>query len=220
MGIVIAPSFTSDVFRHIEFIHLGARRVLAILVSRNGAVQNRLVETDEAFSPEDLVKMGNYLNELMQGLTISQVRERILTEMEKAKCQYDHLLTQALQISKQAVAGENEEIFVEGQARILDQPEFSDVRRMQDIYRAFEEKGHLLELLGRCMSSEGVHIYIGSETPLIRSAGISMITSRFTTGSNTVGMLGIIGPTRMGYSSVIPIVDYTARLVSRLLNTD
>lgn len=218
MGIVVAPSFTADVFRHIEFIRLGTRRLLAILVSRNGSVQNRLVETDEDFSTEDLVRMGNYLNELMQGLTISQARERILEEMRKDKSQYDNLLSRALRISEQAVTAVTEEIFVEGQARILDQPEFSDARRMKDIYQAFEEKGHLLELLGRCMTAEGVHIYIGSENPVSQSAGVSMITSRFVTSSNTVGVLGIIGPTRMGYSSVIPIVDYTARLISRLLN--
>jgi len=218
MGIVVAPSFTADVFRHIEFIPLGTRKLLAILVSRNGTVQNRLVETDEDFSAEDLIRMGNYLNELMQGLTISQARERIQEEMRKDKTQYDHLLSRALRISEQAVSAVTEEIFVEGQARILDQPEFSDARRMKDIYRAFEEKGRLLQLLGRCMTAEGVHIYIGSESPVSQSAGISMITSRFVTSSNTVGILGIIGPTRMGYSSVIPIVDYTARLVSRLLN--
>lgn len=220
MGIVVAPSITSDVFRYIEFIHLGPRRVLAILVSRNGSVQNRLVETDEDLSPDDLVKMGNYLNELMQGLTIFQARERILAEMTKEKNQYDHLLSQALRISKQAVTVESDEIFVEGQARILDQPEFSDVSRMRDIFRAFEEKGRLLQLLSRCMTAEGVRIFIGSEAPLSQTAGVSLITSRFVTGSNAVGMLGIIGPTRMGYSSVIPIVDYTARLLSRLLNSD
>ncbi len=218
IGIVVAPSFISDVFRHIEFLHLGTRRVLAILVSSNGSVQNRLVETEEDIPQEDLVRMGNYLNDLMQGLTISQVRERILKEMQSEKVQYDHLMSRALRISQQAVTMEDEEIFVEGQARILDQPEFSDVRRMQDIFRAFEQKGHLLQLLNRCMTAEGVQIYIGSETPVSRSAGVSLITSRFVTSSNTVGLLGIIGPTRMGYSNVIPIVDYTARLVSRLLN--
>lgn len=218
IGIVVAPSFISDVFRHIEFLHLGTRRVLAILVSSNGSVQNRLVETEEDIPQEDLVRMGNYLNDLMQGLTISQVRERILKEMQSEKVQYDHLMSRALRISQQAVTMEDEEIFVEGQARILDQPEFNDVRRMQDIFRAFEQKGHLLQLLNRCMTAEGVQIYIGSETPVSRSAGVSLITSRFVTSSNTVGLLGIIGPTRMGYSNVIPIVDYTARLVSRLLN--
>jgi heat-inducible transcriptional repressor len=220
MGIVVAPSFVSDVFRHIEFLRLSAHRVLAILVSSNGSVQNRLVETEEDISQDDLARMGNYLNALMEGLTISQARERILMEMSNEKVQYDRLMSQALYISQQAVAMERDEIFVEGQARILDQPEFSDVSRMQEIFRAFEQKGMLLQLLNRCMSAEGVQIYIGSETPVSQSAGVSLITSRFVTSSNTVGLLGVIGPTRMGYSSVIPIVDYTARLVSRILNDE
>ena len=217
MGIVLAPSFNADVFRHIEFIRLGHCRVLAILVSCNGSVQNRLLETDEDFSTEDLIIMGNYLNGLMKGLTISQARERIQEEMRNEKNRYDTLLSQALRMSTQAVNQDNDDLFVEGQARILDQPEFSDARRMQEIYRTFEQKALLLKLLGRCMNSEGVQIYIGSETPVSGSAGVSLVTSRFVTSSNTVGLLGIIGPTRMGYSSVIPIVDYTARLVSRIL---
>jgi heat-inducible transcriptional repressor len=218
MGIVVAPSFTSDVFRHIEFIRLGHRKILAILVSCKGAVQNRLIETEDDPLPEDLIKMGNYLNDLMQGLTITQARERILAEMMSEKAQYDQLMSRALHISEQAVTIENDEIFVEGQARILDQPEFSDAGRMKEIYRAFEQKGQLVQLLARCMSADGVQIYIGSETTLSQTSGISLITSRFVTSSNTVGMLGVIGPTRMGYSSVIPIVDYTARMVSRLLS--
>jgi heat-inducible transcriptional repressor len=218
MGIVVAPSFTSDVFRHIEFIRLGHCRILAILVSSNGAVQNRLIETEDDPSPEDLVRMGNYLNDLMQGLTITQARERILAEMLNEKNQYDRLMSQALHISEQAVTMESDEIFMEGQARILDQPEFSDAGRMKEIFRAFEQKGQLVQLLSRCMNADGVQIYIGSETTLSQTSSISLITSRFVTGSNTIGMLGVIGPTRMGYSSVIPIVDYTARMVSRLLS--
>lgn len=218
MGIVVAPSFTSDVFRHIEFIRLSHHKILAILVSSNGAVQNRLIETEDDPVPEDLVRMGNYLNELMEGLTITQVRERILSEMAGEKAQYDQLMSRALQISQLAVNVEGDEIFVEGQARILEQPEFSDAGRMKEIFQAFEQKGQLVQLLSRCMNADGVQIYIGSETSLSRTAGISLITSRFVTSSNTVGMLGVIGPTRMGYSSVIPIVDYTARMVSRLLS--
>jgi heat-inducible transcriptional repressor len=217
MGLVVAPSFIEDVFRHIEFIRIGSHKVLAILVSSNGTVQNRLVETDTEFPQADLVTMGNYLNKLMEGLTISQARQRILTEMHTEKVQYDNLMLRALRLSEQAVSIEGDEVFVEGQARILDQPEFSDAGRMKDIFRAFEQKGILLKLLERCMSADGVQIYIGSESPLGQSAGVSLITSRFVTSSNTVGLLGVIGPTRMGYSSVIPIVDYTARLVSRLL---
>ncbi|MEI6305699.1 MAG: heat-inducible transcriptional repressor HrcA [Deltaproteobacteria bacterium] len=217
IGLVVSPKFNSNVFRQIEFLRIGHRRVLAILVSTNGVVQNRLVETDEDIVEDDLVKMGNYLNELMRGLTIMQARERILTEMQSEKVQYDSLMSRALRISQQTVTADEEEIFVEGQSRILDQPEFSDVRRMQEIFRAFEQKANLLELLGRCMNAEGVQIYIGSETPVSRSAGVSLVTSRFVS-NNTVGLLGVIGPTRMVYSNVIPIVDYTAKLVSRLLN--
>jgi heat-inducible transcriptional repressor len=218
MGIVVAPSFTADVFRHIEFIRIGQRKILAILVSSHGAVQNRLLETDEDYAPEDLIRMGNYLNERMQGLTINQVREQVLAEMASEKSSFDQLLTRALKIGEQMVRGSADEIFVEGQARILDQPEFSDAGRMKEIYQAFEQKGVLVQLLSRCMSADGVQIYIGSETSLSQSAGVSLVTSRFVTSSNTVGMLGVIGPTRMGYSSVIPIVDYTARMVSRLLS--
>ena len=218
MGIVVTPSFTSDIFRHIEFIRIGTHRVLAILVSTNGLVQNRLVETVDDIPEKDLLRMSNYLNELMQGLTIYQARERILAEMKNEKTQYDSMMSQALSISKQAVTVGEEEIFVEGQARILDQPEFSDVTRMKEMFQAFEQKSQMLQLLGRCMTADGVQIYIGSETPVSHSAGMSLITSRFTTGNNTIGLLGVIGPTRMGYSNVIPIVDYTARLVSRLLH--
>jgi len=218
MGIVVAPSFTADIFRQIEFLRIGTRKVLAILVSTNGLVQNRLIETSDDIPESDLLSMGNYLNELMQGLTISQARERILTEMKSEKVQYDSMMSRALRISEQAVTIGGEELFVEGQSRILDQPEFSDATRMKEIFQAFEQKGQMLQLLSRCMNADGVQIYIGSETPVSQSSGFSLITSRFTTGNNTIGLLGVIGPTRMGYSSVIPIVDYTSRLISRLLS--
>lgn len=220
MGIVVAPSFTSDIFRHIEFIRIGAHKVLAILVSTNGLVQNRLVETADDIPENDLLRMSNYLNELMQGLTIFQARERILTEIKSEKTQYDSMMSRALHISEQTVTVGGDDIFVEGQARILDQPEFSDVARMKEIFQAFDQKSQMLRLLSSCMTADGVQIYIGSETPVSQSGGMSLITSRFTTGNNTIGLLGVIGPTRMGYSSVIPIVDYTARLVSRLLHSD
>lgn len=219
LGLVIAPSFTADIFRHIEFLRLGNHKILAILVSQNGMVQNRLVTSDRDFNESELVSMGNYLNELMCGLTISQAHQRILEEMQSEKVLYDTLLSQALIMSQQAVADDSVELFLEGQSRILEQPEFSDVNRMKDIYQAFEQKSHLLQLLSSCMNSDGVHIFIGAETPVSSSAGISMITSRFVTANNTVGLLGVIGPTRMGYSSVIPIVDYTAKLVGKLLQT-
>lgn len=216
-GFVAAPRFANATFRQMEFIGLGGRRVLAILVTCSGAVQNRIIEVERDFTTDELNRMSNYLNSTLEGLSISQVRSRIMTEMEQDKNRYDQMLTNALSLSNQALPEDQQELYVSGQARILDQPEFSDIRRMRELFQAFEEKGRLLQLLGDCLQAKGVRIFIGSETPLQEMAGMSLITSTYMTDQNTIGVMGVIGPTRMGYSSVIPIVDYTAQMVSRLL---
>jgi heat-inducible transcriptional repressor len=161
--------------------------------------------------------MSNYLNDILQGLSIAQVKNRVLEEMQEDKVRYDVLMARALELSRQTLEDGEVEVFIEGQANILDQPEFADVAKMKDIIRAFEEKGQLLALLERCMAAEGVQIFIGSESHLNRMKGMSLVTATYVTGKNTVGILGVIGPTRMGYSKIIPIVDYTAKQVSRLL---
>ncbi|MDY0300467.1 MAG: heat-inducible transcriptional repressor HrcA [Trichlorobacter sp.] len=219
-GIVMAPSFTQGNFRHIEFIRLSANRLLVILVAGNGNVQNRIVETEQDFTAEDLVRMGNYLNSILEGLTIRQVRDKILAEMADDKTRYDQFLANALELSCQVIPDEQNELYIAGQSRIFEQPEFADVSKMREILAAFEEKGQLVRLLENCMNANGVQIFIGSETPLKEMSGMSLITSTYMTDSNTIGLLGVVGPTRMGYSSVIPIVDYTARLVSKLLTKE
>lgn len=220
MGIVIAPRFDANVFRQMEFVKLGSRRILAILVSRNGTVQNRIIEADEDIAADDLVKMANYLNDLLQGLTIAQVRSRLLEEMQSDKARYDKLLTRALALSAKTVNEEDAEVFIEGQLNILDQPEFADVGKMKEIFRTFEKKSAILQLFDRSIAADGVQIFIGAESRLNDMPGMSMITSTYVTGQNTLGVLGVIGPTRMGYAKVIPIVDYTAKLVSRLLEME
>lgn len=220
MGIVVAPRFTANVFRHIEFLKLGGKRLLAIFVSQSGTVQNKIIETDKELQFADLTRMSNYLDDLLKGLTIMQVKNRILEEMQEEKIRYDALLARALKLSQQTLEGTDAEVFIEGQANIMEQPEFADVAKMKEIIRAFEEKGQLLALLERSMAAEGVQIFIGSESHLNRMTGMSLVTSTYMTGKNTLGILGVIGPTRMGYAKVIPIVDYTARQVSRLLEID
>ena len=217
MGIVMGPRFTANVFRHIEFVKLSGQRILAILVSQSGSVQNKIIETDEELQAADLTRMANYLNDILKGLTITQVKKRILEEMQEEKIRYDALLARALELSRQTLEETDVEVFIEGQANILDQPEFADVAKMKEIIRAFEEKGQLLALLERCMAAEGVQIFIGAESHLNRMSGMSLVTATYVTGKNTLGILGVIGPTRMGYAKIIPIVDYTAKQVSRLL---
>ena len=220
MGVVMAPRFAANVFRQMEFVKLGSRRILAILISQNGTVQNRLIQTEEEIAQEDLVRMANYLNELLQGLTIAQVRQRLLAELQSEKVRYDTLMAQALALSGETLGSDDRELFLEGQANILEQPEFADAGRMREIFRAFESKGLILDLLDRSMKADGVQIFIGAESHLLRMEGMSLITSTYMTGKDTVGVLGVIGPTRMGYGRVIPIVDYTAKLISRLLETE
>ncbi|WP_243372063.1 heat-inducible transcriptional repressor HrcA [Geotalea sp. SG265] len=220
MGIVVAPRFDANIFRQIEFVRLGSRRILAILVSRNGTVQNRIIEADEEIPADDLVKMSNYLNELLEGLTIAQVRKKLLQEMQSDKARYDQLMARALALSTKTVNEDDAEVFIEGQVNIFDQPEFADVAKMKDIFRTFEKKSTILQLFDRALVAEGVQIYIGAESHLSDMPGMSLITSTYVTGQNTLGVLGVVGPTRMGYAKVIPIVDYTAKLVSRLLEME
>jgi heat-inducible transcriptional repressor len=187
-------------------------------VTEHGIVHNKLVEIEDAVSDADLERMGNYLNSLLQGLPMTEVRRRLIEQMQNDKVVYDSLMDRALRLSKQALADTEADIFIEGQANFFNQPEFADMGRMKEIFNAFEEKGQILELLDRCLTADGIQIFIGSETNL-DLGGMSVITSAYRSGSRKVGVLGVIGPTRMGYASVIPIVDYTARLVSRLLQT-
>lgn len=217
VGVVRAPTMSANVFRQIDFIRLGGKRILAILVAENGAVQNRLVELEQEIAPEDLVRMANYLNEQLKGLTMAQVKKHLIEAMASDKALYDKLLSKALQVSQQVLDDDDVHIFIEGQANIMDQPEFSDVRKMRELFRAFEEKSQLLGLLDNCIGSKGVQIFIGAEAHVNQLKEMSLITAPYRTGKNTFGVLGVIGPTRMGYARVIPIVDYTAQLISKLL---
>lgn len=222
-GIVMAPQFTATVFRRIDFIPLAPGRVLAIFVSQSGEVQNKIVETGEDIGAAELEQITTYLNRSLNGLPIDQVRERIATEIRQEKAHYDRLQRRALTLSEQALR-DNEDsstrVIIEGTSNILEQPEFADVDRMKGLIRAFEQKGQLVDLLDRSRRAHGVQIFIGSETHYSEIAGCSLVTATYENRSGTAGVLGVIGPSRMPYSQVIPIVDYTARLVSQLLEND
>lgn len=219
-GIVLAPRFTETIFRHIEFVKLSGRKVLVVLVTKNGIVQNRIIETEEELHSEDLVRMSNLLDELLEGLPINEVKQKIIEEMGSEKAQYDLFMKKALSLSEQSLGSDAVELIIEGQSNIMDQPEFADVTKMREIFRAFEEKNQLVNLLDRSLAADGVQIFIGSETRLSRMEGMSIITTTYMSGEKRLGVLGVIGPTRMGYANVIPIVDYAGKLVSRLLKAD
>ncbi|HKK01410.1 MAG TPA: heat-inducible transcriptional repressor HrcA [Desulfuromonadales bacterium] len=220
-GIVMAPRFTTTLFRHIEFLRLSQGRLLVVFVSESGLVQNKIIETDEALNPSELEQINNYLNETLSGLTIQEVKERIVKEMAEDRALYNRLLNKALRLSREALNDEiGAQIFIEGAANILEQPEFADVERMKRLFRTFEQKGLLIELLDKSQLVDGMQIFIGSQTEYSAIEGCSLITSTYSGRRGTLGTLGVIGPSRMPYSMVIPIVDYTARLVSQVLDME
>ena len=219
MSIISAPKIIGTVLKHIEFIKISTNRILVIFVSQSGFVQNRIVEDKEDISQGELDKYTNYLGDILVGISLEEVRAKLDEEMQKEKIAYDQLMSKALQLSKKALAEELEpELYVGGKINLLESPEFSEVGRMRTLLQALEEKNLLLTLLDKTMDAEGVQIFIGSEVQLSDMQTLSIITSPYRQGKNVVGALGIIGPTRMDYLNLIPIVEYSAQLVTEFLN--
>ncbi len=221
-GLVLAPRFNATTFRHIEFVPLNQRRLLVIFVSQSGVVQNKIIEMDDSIpSASELQQITNYLNDTLCGLTIPEVRSKIMAQMQQEKAMYDRLTGNALEFSRQVFDGEMEDdVIIEGVANILEQPEFSDAERRCRIFKAFEQKKSLIELLDKSQQAQGVQIYIGTQAEFQDLDGCSLITANYTNGKQKLGSLGVIGPSRMKYSQVVAMVDYTAQLVSQALKSD
>jgi len=220
LGIVWMPKMSSVVLQHIEFVKLRRHLVLAILVSTTGLVGNRIVEVEEDFSQSELDHLSDYLNSFLAGLALYQVREKLFEQMRVAKNTYDGLLEQALKLGEKAVSSiDAADVFIEGTTNILNEPEFNNVSRMTDLFRTFEEKATMVKLLDKFMDPKGVQIAIGSENQVQEMETCSLVTSTYSCGGEVLGVLGVIGPRRMNYSRVIPLVDYTARLLTEILET-
>jgi heat-inducible transcriptional repressor len=218
-GLVLTPRLSHTVFKRIEFVRLRTSMVMTILVSQAGIVHNTVFEIKEDISQEELDKYGRYLNDMLQDLALHQVKARLLEEMKKEKVLFDRLLSKALELSQKALQEniENSELYIGGRTNLLDNPEFADVEQMRRIFNAFEEKSKIIDLLDKSMSAGGVNIFIGSESELLDMESVSFITSPYASGDEVLGTLGVIGPTRMDYSRIIPLVDYTAKLLSKML---
>lgn len=220
LGVVWAPRINLLVLKHIEFVKLRRRVALAILVSSTGIVQNRVIEMEEDLSQPDLDHLSDHLHTLLSGLTLKQVREKLFDQMRMEKHAYDRLFQQAIKLGGKAFSSFDEtDVFIEGRTNILSMPEFGDVSVMTDLFRAFEEKATMVKLLDKCMTPRGVRISIGSESQVLEMENCSLVTSTYGCEGSIWGALGVIGPRRMNYSRIIPLVDYSARLLSEILET-
>ena len=217
-AIVSRPKSSATIFKHIEFIRLRDHLVLTVLVTESGLVQNKILEIEDNLAQSELDRLTHYLNELLSNLTLDQLKKKVLEEMKKDKEDFDALLAKALEISNQAFQDEAfGEVYIEGRTNLMRYPEFSQIETLRRLFKAFEEKNILIRLLEKSISASGIQIFIGSETQINEMGGCSIITASYNKGDYPIGTLGVIGPTRMNYDRVIPIVDYTAKVVSKIL---
>lgn len=222
VGVVLWPRQSLARLKHIELIRLRAGQILTIFISRSGLVQHTLVNWEGEITQDELDKYARYLNELLHDLPIAEVRKRILTEMEDEKALFDELFHRALRISKQVFQDDpmQNDLYIEGRINLLNNPEFADVERMRHILTAFEDKSRMIRLLDITLDpSRGFQIVLGAESDLEDLSDISLIAAPYRRGDDVLGVLGVIGPLRMDYSRIIPIVEFTARLLSEQLES-
>jgi len=217
-SVVIVSRPDEQILRSVGLMRASADKILLVAVLQDGFVQNRLIQGEPDIAPEELEKINSYLNALAEGLTLSQLRVRVRAELRMEKARYDRVMHRALTMGARALAESGQgEVFVEGRANILDQPEFvEDVQRLKRILRAFEEKSVIYRLLDRAMAGEVVQVSIGRENPVEDLGDVSVVASGYRQGPSSVGSIGLIGPVRMDYSRVIPLVEYTANLLTTM----
>lgn len=216
-GVVIAPTEPGGSYKHIEFVRLRGRQVLIIFVTNTGIVQNKLIELDERISQQDLNYFSAYLDEELDQWTLPEIRQRLLDKLREEKAVFSGLMEETYRASQEVQERDSEKVFIGGASQMLENPEFANVEKMRALLKAFEDKYKLLKLLDRSVAAQGVKVFIGSENPFFEMQGCSMVVTNYRAGSNVIGTLGVIGPTRMQYKQVIHVVDYTAKLLSKLL---
>ncbi len=219
VGVVTVPKREEFPFRHIDFVALGGNRVLTILVFADNDVQNRVVTTQRAYSASELEQIANFLNANFAGLRMAEIRERLLREMRETSNSLNQLMAAAIDVTQQAFPEKaGADMLVAGQINLMGSQGLSDMERLRDLFEAFQRKRDLLLLLENCARAEGVRLFIGEESGFTALDGCSLITAPYGVEGRVLGVLGVIGPTRMAYQRVIPVVQATAQIVSNALN--
>ncbi len=218
-GVVAAPH-KSAAFRHVEFVRLNERRVLMVLVAPDGDVQNRILNADRNFTPSQLVEAANFFNEHFAGLPLDQVRARLTDELKRLREDMVVLMTIAVDTGA-AVAQSGDELVVSGERRLLHSPDLSgSMDGLRRLFDMFEQRTQLLHLFDLSNKADGVQIFIGGESQIVPLDEFSLVTAPYQVNGQIIGTLGVIGPTRMAYDRVIPIVDLTAKLLSSAMQRE
>ena len=218
-GVVVAPRRHGAMLRHIEFFRLSEKRVLLIIVASDGEVQNRVLVTDRAYTPSQLQEAANYVNQHYAGLEFDQLRQKVKSELVDLHRDISSLMAAAIETGAEALRQPADGVVISGGRNLLEVDDLSsDMPRLRRLFGLFERKTQLLELLERIEHADGVKIFIGGESELLPLDECSIVTAPYEVDGRIVGTVGVIGPTRMAYERVIPIVDVTAKLVSSALS--
>lgn len=220
-GVVMVPRRRTFAFRHIEFLRLSDTRLLLIVVTPEGDVQNRILLTDRPYGPSELVEAANFLNENFAGVDIEDIRGRLQADLQELRQDMTRLMTLAIEAGSAALQQDAEPMVISGEKNLLEVEELSsDMARLRRLFTLFEQKTGFLRLLESTARSHGVQIFIGGDSGLVPLDECSVVTAPYEVDGQVVGTVGVIGPTRMAYERVIPIVDVTARLLSAALSHD
>ncbi len=223
VGIVVSPPISRVALQHLQFIQLADDRILAIVVSSSGIVQNRVFQSDQHLSQTELDYAGRYTTEHFKGRTLLEIRGMIQKMVCQERALYDNFMQRIIMLSTRTFSDAEDptqaEIYVDGASNLMRNPEFSDINRMRALFEAIEQKSRLAALISQCIEgdSQEVRITIGAENALPGIEDCTLITSPYTLDEKTQGSLGILGPTRMEYGRAISLVEYVARLFGRVL---
>jgi heat-inducible transcriptional repressor len=218
-GVVMTPRRRALTFRQIEFLRLSEKRVLLIVVTPEGDVQNRILFTARDYTPSELVSAANYINQNYSGHSFEDIRQRLQEELREIQQDMLGLMSAAMAASDQAVSESNEQYVISGERNLLAVRDLSqDMGRMRQLFELFEHKTSLVQILDTSLRGEGVQIFIGGESGVTAPDEVSVVTAPYKVGNDVVGTVGVIGPTRMAYDRVVPIVDITAKLLSSALS--
>lgn len=220
-GVVMLPRRALFTLRHVEFLPLPERRVLVILVINDTEVQNRIIQVERDYTSEELQQAANYLNHEFVGKNLHEVRQRLLHDLQTTRKNMNELMQTVISVAGQVfVDDEPEEDYVlDGQTNLMQQAELSDVEKLRQLFEAFNQKRGILHILDQCLSTNGVQIFIGEESGYDVLDACSVVSAPYSVEGKVLGVLGVIGPTRMAYERVIPIVDVSAKLLASALNS-
>lgn len=220
-GVITVPKNSQSRLRHIEFLPLSEKRVLAIMVTNEKEVQNRVVHLDMAYSAEQLQAAGNYLNQHFSGQDIFSVRHELLSDLNRTRKDMDAIMRTVIDVADKALSNMEQKAqpyLVQGKTNLVRYGNGTDMQHMQHMLEMFDQKREMLGLLDRCIKGDGVKIFIGNEVGIEGLGNCSVISAPYASNGEMLGALGVIGPTRINYDRVIPIVDVTARLLGEALN--